>query len=87
MSEYRLKILQGWECIYMNIKIKLPALAGVAQWIERRPVNQRVGRSIPSRGTFLGCRPGPWLGAREKQPHIGVFSPSLSLPFCLKINK
>ena len=35
------------------------ALAGVAQWIERRPVNQRVAGSIPSQGTSLGCRLGP----------------------------
>ena len=36
------------------------ALAGVAQWIEYRPVNQRVTGSIPSQGTCLGCGLGPW---------------------------
>ena len=35
------------------------ALAGVAQWIERWPVNQKVVGSIPSQGTCLGCGPGP----------------------------
>ena len=35
------------------------ALAGVAQWIEGQPVNQRVSGSLPSQGTCLGCRPGP----------------------------
>ena len=35
------------------------ALAGVAQWIELQPVNQRVTGSIPSQGTCLGCVPGP----------------------------
>ena len=35
------------------------ALAGVAQWIEHGPVNQRVASSIPSQGTCLGCWPGP----------------------------
>ena len=35
------------------------ALAGVAQWIEQRTVNQRVVGSIPSQGTCLGCEPGP----------------------------
>ena len=35
------------------------ALAGVAQWIECWPVNQRVAGSIPSQGTCLGCEPGP----------------------------
>ena len=35
------------------------ALAGVAQWTEHRPLNQRVASSIPSQGTCLGCGPGP----------------------------
>ena len=34
-------------------------LAGVAQWIEYGPVNQRVAGSIPSQGTCLGFRAGP----------------------------
>ena len=38
---------------------KLPALAGVAQWIEHSPANQRVTGSIPSQGTYLGYMPGP----------------------------
>ena len=45
------------------MKKNLMALAGVAQWIERRPANQRVAGSIPSQGTCLGCGPGPQLGA------------------------
>ena len=35
------------------------ALAGVTQWIESRPANERVAGSIPSQGTCLGCGPGP----------------------------
>ena len=35
------------------------ALAGVAQWTECWPVNQRVTGSIPSQGTCLDFRPGP----------------------------
>ena len=35
------------------------ALAGVAQWIECQPVNQRVASSIPSQGKCLGCWAGP----------------------------
>ena len=35
------------------------ALAGVAQWIEHRPVNQRVASLIPSQDTGLGFGPGP----------------------------
>ena len=57
-----------------NIKqIKLlTALAGVAQWIEFQPANQRVAGSIPSQGTCLGCGPGPQLGACEREPHADV---------------
>ena len=40
-------------------RVLFPALAGVAQWIECQPMNQRVTGSIPSQGTCLGCRPGP----------------------------
>ena len=39
------------------------ALADVAQWIERRPVNWKVAGSISSKGTCLGCGPGSQLGA------------------------
>ena len=42
-------------------------LAGVAQWIACWPVNHGVTGSIPSRGTCLGCRPGPHLGACKRQ--------------------
>ena len=38
------------------------ALAGVAQWIEHWPMNQRVSGSIPSQGIYLGCRPDLQLG-------------------------
>ena len=44
------------------MKKNLMALAGVAQWIERRPANQRVAGSIPSQGTCLGCGPAPQWG-------------------------
>ena len=70
------------------------ALAGVAQWIECRPVNQKGTGSIPSQGTCLACRPGPWLGVYKRQlMDVSLshrcFSPSLSpfLPFSLKVNK
>ena len=42
-------------------------LAGVAQWIECQPENRRVAGWIPSQGTYLGCQPGPQLGACERQ--------------------
>ena len=53
-------------------RIQTSALAGVAQWIECQPLNQRVANWIPSQGTSLGCRPGPQLGAHKGQPHIDV---------------
>ena len=39
-------------------KYKL-ALAGVVQWIEHHPENQRVTGLIPSQGTCLGSGLGP----------------------------
>ena len=55
-------------------KFTFLALAGVAQWIECRPVNQGVTGSIPTQGTSLGCGSGPQQGegAHERQPHIDV---------------
>ena len=55
------------------------ALAGVAQWIECQPMNQGGTGSIPSQGTSLGYRPGPQLGACERQTHMDVSLP-LFLP-------
>ena len=63
------------------------APAGVAQWIERQTVKQRVAGSIPSQGTFLGCGPGPQWGAHERQPHIDVSFPLFLLLSSLKISK
>ena len=66
------------------------ALAGVAQWIEHQPENQRVAGFIHGEGTCLGCRPGPQLGECERQPiYVSLthrFS-SFPLPLSLKINK
>ena len=46
----------------LPLKNGVHALAGVAQWVERWPVKQRVAGLIPSQGTCLGGRPGPWWG-------------------------
>ena len=48
------------------------APAGVVQWIECQPANQKVTGWIPSQGTCLRCGPGPQEGAHERQPHIDV---------------
>ena len=42
------------------------ALAGVVQWIECQPGNQRVAGSIPRHSTCLGCGPGPWWGGMQE---------------------
>ena len=63
-------------------KFKL-ALADVAQWTERQSANRKGIGSIPTRGTSLGCRPDPQMGAHERQPaNVSLihrcFSPSFS---------
>ena len=70
-----------------NAKSNIPDLAGVAQWIEHRPANQRITSSIPSQGTCLGCRPGPQRGAFERQPHVDVSPFSFSFPSPVSKNK
>ena len=69
------------------------ALAGLAQWSERWPANQKVTSSI--QGTRLGCGPGPGWGTRERQPvnvsltriHVSLpLSPSLTLSLKNKLN-
>ena len=52
------------------------ALAGVAQWIEREPVNERVAGSIPSQGTCLVVGQVPSWGC-VRGNHTLMF---LSLP-------
>ena len=73
---------------YFYIKGESLALAGIAQWIEHRPVNQRVPGSIPSQGTCLGCRATSSLEGWWKATTHWCFSPSfsLSLTQSLKIN-
>ena len=44
---------------WLALKLVLLDLAGVGQWIEHGPINQRVAGSIPSQGPCLGCRPDP----------------------------
>ena len=63
------------------LKMKTFALAGVAQWIECWPVNQRATGLIPSQGTCLGCGPGPLSRAHVRSNHMLIFlSLSFSLP-------
>ena len=72
------------ECVRESVCVcafKLTALAAVAQWTERWPVNQRVAGLIPSQGTCLGCGLGLQLGVCERQPHTNVSLPLLLPPF------
>ena len=52
------KFLIEWKFF---IEKHLSALAGVAQWIECWPMNQKVLGSVPSQVICLGCGPGPSL--------------------------
>ena len=70
-------------------------MAGVTQWTECQPMNQRVAGSIPAPGTCLGCRPGPpvW-GVGGVQEATGQYFSGASMVLCpyfsippLKINK
>ena len=47
---------------FSSFKITLLALAGVAQWIEYWPSDQRVTGLIPCQGICLGCWPGSQWG-------------------------
>ena len=64
-----------------NVLKRERALAGVAQWIECRSVNQRLASLIPHQGTCLACGPGPQLVVHERQPHIDVSLPLFLPPF------
>ena len=65
------------------------ALAGVTQWIERRPANQKVAGSIPSQGPCLGCRltRSPVGGGGERKLIMYFLHPDVSLSYSLSKNK
>ena len=58
-------------------------LAGVAQWVECQPVNQKVTGLIPSQGTCLGHRPDPGWGAVRGSQMIFLSHINVSLPLFL----
>ena len=43
-------------------------LAGVAQWTEHWPVNQKATGLVPGQDICLSFGPGPHLGACKRQP-------------------
>ena len=70
-----------------NRKSSHIALAGIAQWVECGPVNQRVASSIPS-GHMPELQARSLIGVCKRQPYIDVSLPlSPSPPLSLKRNK
>ena len=62
------------------------ALTGVAQWIEYRPMNQRVASSNPVIVHAWVASQVPTRGARKRQPHTDNSLP-LSYPSPFSKNK
>ena len=61
--------MRGFGEITYCVEKDFLALVGVAHSVGcHLPENQNVASSIPNHGTCLGCRPGPHLGVRERQP-------------------
>ena len=68
-SSRKKTVLLCWVCkklapspqdqVFQSRKSNIIALAGVVQWTEHWPANQRVEGSIPSQDTCLGYRPRP----------------------------
>ena len=54
--------MTGLNVLGIFFKKPLIALAGVAQGVECRPVNQRVAGLFPRPGHILGCGPGSQSG-------------------------
>ena len=72
-----------------DIEIGSTDLAGVAQWLEPWPVNQKVTNLIPSQRTFLGCGSGSLAGGMQEATDqcmsctLTFLSLSFSLPSSL----
>ena len=67
-------------------KYNMMALAGMAQWIEHRPANQRVAGSIPSGGTLWVVGQVPSRGHVRGNHTLMFLSLSPSLPLSLETN-
>ena len=71
----------------INTQKSIAALAGVAQWTECLPANQRVAGLIPSQGTCMDYRPGPQLGCARGNHTLMFLSLPFSLPSSLSLKK
>ena len=69
----------------LQLEISDLALAGVAQWVEPGPENQRIAGSIPGRAHAWVAVWVPSRGRLRGSQHIDV--PSLFLPSPLSKNK
>ena len=66
--QFKNLFIYGWFFVVVVVfLLRNHALSGVVQWIERWPANRKVAGPMPGWGACLGCRPGPWLGACERQ--------------------
>nr|KAF6480891.1 hypothetical protein HJG59_010685 [Molossus molossus] len=62
------------------------ALAGLAQWLERRPLVQRDPGLVPTKGTYLGCSLSPALVGRAGGSHsMCPFHVDVSLSLSLSL--
>ena len=59
-------VAQKYNFVVSVLKVHQMALAGVAQWTEHWPANQRVAGSIPSQGTCLGCGARSPIGVHKR---------------------
>ena len=73
--------------ILQRVKFVLSSLAGVAQWIECLPANQKVTSSIPNLGHMPGLRARSQVGGTQEVSTHWCFSPSLSPSLLLSKNK
>ena len=73
--------------LFWASKMTSLTLAGVAQWIECRPANQRVAGSIPSLGHMPGLQARSPVGVHERQLYTDVSLPLCLPPFPLSKNK
>nr|KAF6444252.1 hypothetical protein HJG59_008556 [Molossus molossus] len=68
-------------------KIQHPALAGLAQRLERRPAVRRDPGSVPAKGTYLGCSLSPALVGCEGGNHsMCPFHVDVSLSLCSSLS-
>ena len=77
------------EKIQLKKRRKKPWLVWLS-WLEHCPIHQKVGGSIPSQGTYLGCVgsvSGQGAYVRQALMFLSHTDVSLSLPFSLKIKK